>query len=393
MLLTEVKIRNARADGDKRLELPDGNGLTLRVSPDGRKAWTVTYRVAGGGRFDPTLGRNRAGEKKRISIGYWPTITLAQARAAASAIRAQALTGTDPKPASNKVPTTVEELIRAYCDNINVKMLTDKRRLLEARVKPVWGAREVQTLGRGELAELIRPLSPSRQFEVRKHVVAMFNWAADHGIVSANPFAGMRLKIEMKPRERALSIKEARRAYSAAADMGYPFGTLYQMLLLTGCRLRELAEAKWDWLDGDELIVPGSNRKNGRPHVVPLSSSVAGLVADLPRQGGPYLFSTTDGSKPISGFSKAKERLDKALGPAFPPFVVHDFRRTVRTQLSRAGVDAITAELILGHQLSGIMGVYDRYERVEERRSALEAWGRSLTSAGSDRRSGARLSG
>lgn len=383
MLLTEVKIRNARANGDKRLELSDGNGLTLRVSPDGRKAWTVTYRVAGGGKFDATLGRNRAGDKKRVSVGYWPSVTLAQARAAASAIRAQALTGADPKPASNKVPTTVAELIRAYCDNINVKMLTDKRRLLEARIKPVWGDREVHTLGRGELAELIRPLSPSRQFEVRKHVVAMFNWAADHGIVSANPFAGIRLKIEMKPRERALSINEARQAYSASADMGYPFGTLYQLLLLTGCRLREIAESRWDWLDGDELIIPGASRKNGRPHVVPLSSPAVKLVAALPHQDGPYLFSTTDGTRPVSGFSKAKERLDKSLGTDFPPFVVHDFRRTVRTQLSRAGVDAITAELILGHQLSGIMGVYDRYERVEERRSALEAWGRSLTSPAS----------
>ena len=70
MQLTEVKIRNSRVGNSDRLEMPDGNGLTLRVSADGRKAWSVTYRIAGAGKFDPKLGRNRAGDKRRKGIGY-----------------------------------------------------------------------------------------------------------------------------------------------------------------------------------------------------------------------------------------------------------------------------------------------------------------------------------
>ncbi len=378
MLLTDVKVRNARSNGGERVELTDGNGLTLRVSPDGRKAWSVTYRVAGGGPFDPELSRNRAGAKKRASIGYWPNVTLAQARAAASAIRAQALGGGDPKPASTTQPTTVEDLITAYCASVRVKLINEKRRLLEMYVQPAWGAREIHLLSRGELAQLIGSLSPSRQFEVRKQVVAMFNWAADHGLVNSNPFAGMRLKIEMKARERALSLREARRVYKAAGELGYPFGTLYQLLLLTGCRLREISDAKWDWVDGGEITIPGKSRKNGRPHIVPLSAQATALFENTARQEGPYIFSTTNGARPISGFSKSKQRLDAKLGSEFPSFVIHDFRRTVRTQLSRAGVDAITAELILGHQLSGIMGVYDRYERIKERWVASQAWADEL---------------
>ncbi len=378
MLLTDVKLRNAQANDGERLELTDGNGLLLRVSPDGRKGWSVIYRIAGGGPFDSELGRNRAGSKKRASIGYWPNVTLAQARAAASAIRAQALSGGDPRPAPTTQPTTVEHLITAYCASVRVKLINEKRRLLEMYVQPMWGAREIHSLSRGELSQLIGSLSPSRQFEVRKHVVAMFNWAADHGLVNSNPFAGMRLKIDMKGRERALSLREARRVYKAAVGLSYPFGTLYQLLLLTGCRLRELSDAKWDWVDGCELTIPGKNRKNGRPHIVPLSAQAMALFKSIGRQQGPYIFSTTDGARPISGFSKAKQRLSTALGSEFPPFVVHDFRRTVRTQLSRAGVDAITAELVLGHQLSGVMGVYDRYERVKERWCALQDWGDEL---------------
>ncbi len=378
MPLTEVKIRNCRAQDRERVELPDGNGLSLRVSTDGRKAWSVTYRVAGAGRFDPNLRRNRAGDKRRLSIGYWPEVSLAQARAAASAIRAQALGGSDPRPAETTVPTTVAQLIEAYCSNINVKTLEEKRRLLQARVKPIWGNREVHSLGRSELVALVQPLTPSRQFEVRKHVVAMFNWAADHGIIPVNPFVGIRLKIDMRPRDRVLTLAEAQRVYAVAGSIGYPFGTLYQLLLLTGCRLRELAECKWSWIESDEIIIPGEQRKTGKPHVVSITDTIRSVSATIVRQQGQYVFSTTNGTRPVSGFSKAKTLLDKRLGPDFPNFVIHDFRRTVRSHMSRLGVDAITAELVLGHQMSGVMGIYDRYERLTERRSALRSWANEL---------------
>lgn len=381
MLLTDVKIRNARANDKERVELPDGSGLSLRVSPDGRKAWSVTYRVAGAGCFDPNLKRNRAGDKRRLNVGYWPDVSLAQARAAASAIRAQALGGSDPRPPEKTVPTTVAQLIETYCSNINVKTLQEKRRLLDARVKPVWGNREVLSLGRSELFALVQPLTPSRQFEVRKHVVAMFNWAADHGIIPVNPFVGIRLKIDMHSRDRVLTLKEAQQVYKAASAMGYPFGTLYQLLLLSGCRLRELAECKWTWITNDEIVIPGGHRKTGKPHIVPITDSIRAVLSTIARQQDLYVFSTTDGVRPVSGFSKAKTSLDKRLGPDIPKFVIHDFRRTVRSHISRLGVDAITAELILGHQLSGVMGIYDRYERLSERKEALDSWAKCLASA------------
>ena len=173
MLLTDVKIRNASAKFGERVELSDGGGLSLRVSPDGRKTWSVTFRVAGAGCFDPNLKRNRAGGKRRFNVGYYPDVSLSQARAAASSIRAKAFGGSDPRPPEKTVPTTVAQLIEAYCSNINVKTLQEKRRLLNTRVKPVWGSRDVISLGRSELFALVHPLTPSRQFEVRKHVVAV----------------------------------------------------------------------------------------------------------------------------------------------------------------------------------------------------------------------------
>ena len=104
-----------------------------------------------------------------------------------------------------------------------------------------------------------------------------------------------------------------------------------------------------------------------------------GIVPDLPRWANPqgeFLFTTTAGARPVSGWSKTKERLNKLSGVA--DWVIHDLRRTVRTELPRLGVDGETAELLIGHKLGGIRGVYDRYQRLAERRQALELWAREL---------------
>src|SRR5262245_29286581 len=113
-MLTDVKIRNAKS-GAARVELPDGNGLVLRVSVDGRKAFTVSFRVAGAGVYDAQLQRRRAGPKRRLLLGYWPEMSLAQARVLASQARAKALSGTCPAGHMTDRPLTVEQLIGDYC--------------------------------------------------------------------------------------------------------------------------------------------------------------------------------------------------------------------------------------------------------------------------------------
>jgi integrase len=89
------------------------------------------------------------------------------------------------------------------------------------------------------------------------------------------------------------------------------------------------------------------------------------------------VFSTTAGRRPIQAFSHAKDRLDRAIaaaGATIPEFVVHDFRRCVRSGLGRLGVPAVVAELCLGHKQKGILDVYDRYSYLDEKRDALRQW-------------------
>ena len=177
------------------------------------------------------------------------------------------------------------------------------------------------------------------------------------------------------------------------------------MLALTGQRKSEVAEARWSEIDLTRKLwtIPAERMKADAAHVVPLSDDVIAIlgsgkndkVCGLPRfKKGDYLFSTTFGKKPVNGFSKAKERLDKrmlrswrALGRVsgkdrrkaqIEPWVIHDIRRTMRTGLSALPVSDLVRELVIAHTKPGLHKVYDQHAYREEKRHALELWAARL---------------
>jgi integrase len=106
---------------------------------------------------------------------------------------------------------------------------------------------------------------------------------------------------------------------------------------------------------------------------------VTRILEALPRfNGGDFIFSTTFGRVPVSGFSKAKARLDalvaEELGRPIEPFTIHDLRRTMRTGLSSLPIPDLVRELVIAHTKPGLHKVYDQFAYVEEKRRALELW-------------------
>ena len=100
---------------------------------------------------------------------------------------------------------------------------------------------------------------------------------------------------------------------------------------------------------------------------MPLSTAAQGLLNDLPRiEGCDYVF-TTDGRRPVSGFSTFKLKFDIACG--VKDWRLHDLRRSSRSLMSRAGVDHDIAERCMGHVIQGVRGVYDRHKYVDEMRA------------------------
>ncbi len=122
---------------------------------------------------------------------------------------------------------------------------------------------------------------------------------------------------------------------------------------------------------------PGRALKSARVHIVPLSKPAVQIIASLPRYiGGPYVFTTTSGRRPVSGFSKMKIRLDGTA--KITDWRLHDLRRTGRSEMARLKVDDVVAERVLNHGPRGLAKVYNVYQYIDEKSAALNLWAREL---------------
>ena len=134
-------------------------------------------------------------------------------------------------------------------------------------------------------------------------------------------------------------------------------------------------------LDGRTWTIPGARAKNGKPHVVALNGLAIDVLDQVPRIVDQDLLFSGNGRTAVSGFSSAKTRLDAMMGAA--GWVLHDLRRTATTGLARLGIAPHVADRVLNHQAGTIRGVaatYNRFEYLDERKAALDAWGRFVES-------------
>ena len=225
------------------------------------------------------------------------------------------------------------------------------------------------------------------------HLQALFKWALDRERVTASPIIGIRKPGDELSRDRYLSDDELPDVLRAIERESYPWSPIFRLLLSTGQRKNDVAAAKRSDcnLPRRELTIPRQRAKNKTSHVVPLTDEAVAIIEALPViNGSDYLFpAMRGGKKTVSGFGRAKARLDKIITAIraergedpLPEWTVHDLRRTVATGLERLGVPLPVTEAVLGHtsgSKKGVVAVYQRHEYREEKRRALEAWARHL---------------
>jgi integrase len=402
--LTVLAVERAKPDLQRRLEIPDGGlpGLYLVVQPSGAKSWALRYRYAG--------------KTRKMTLGAFPGIGLVAARDLASgAIRTNA-EGRDPGGEKSEARQG-EDLGRDLIENVATEFLTrfvrreyrassakQCQRLFDKEIVPVWSGRRVQDITKRDVLDLLDGivdrgvgLTANRTFGA---VRRFFNWCIDRDIVTASPCATVRMPFTEKSRDRVLTDDELRWLWKAADASGFPFGPITQLLLLTGQRREEvrgmreaeinLAEALW--------TLPGERTKNGRAHAVPLNAEAVEILTAIPKvKNRAGLIFTTNGATAVSGFSRDKARLDKAMlatarqeasdrgadpdKVSIAPWVLHDLRRTVASGLARLGIELPVIERVLNHvsgSFAGIVGVYQRHQFGPEMRKALDAWGRHV---------------
>lgn len=368
-VLTAASVSRLKLPATGQLEVFDRGypGLYLLLSYGGSRAFKFVYR------FD--------GKQRRLTLGSWPAMSLADARAAWRLARERIAAGEDPgktqepSGAGEFGAVAAEWLKRDQAGN---KSYTDVQRLLEVDVLPHWRHRRVEDIGRKDVLELIDGVadrgSPVMARRLHAHLHRLFEWSVGRGIIVANPLWSVPKVGNETPRDRILSDAELAKVWQAAGEIGWPFGPVYQLLILTGARRQEIAGLRWSELDGDQVKLDGKRTKNGLPHTIPLSAPAAALLYSLPRAGD--LIFTTNERTPISGWTRAKQRLDRLAG--INSWHVHDVRRVVATGLQRLSVPERVIEACLGHSTAsrnGLLRVYQVHGFDAEKRAALEAWG------------------
>jgi integrase len=382
--LNPQKINSLRAtDGRRRQDYWDSlcPGLGVRVTDKGTRTYVF------GARFD---GKNFT----RREIADVRAIDLADARKKARHWAELVDAGKDPKreeerlarAAAREQESTFGCVAAAFGDD----WLAGKRkhkvyvRQIEREFIPRWGKRPIADIERGEVIDLIKAKAvkdraPAEARNLLGLIKSLLGWALDHGLVDRNVTADIRpLRIigRKLSRDRALTVAELRALWMAASGLGYPVGTVFQMLVLSATRLNEVARAIWSEFDLDNRVwtIPAARMKGARPHVVPLSSAMVSILRSLPRfPQGNFVFTTTSGQRPVSVGSKIKQQLDTTLGFS-EGWRFHDIRRGCRSAFAEIGIGTETAEAILSHVRPGIVGTYDKYSYIKEKAAALEQW-------------------
>ena len=375
-------------------------GFGLRVTAAGAKSWICKTRVGTKQIFE-TLG----------TLARVPKVE--DARELARASQDKAARGVNPaeerrvetvRAAANTVKAAVERYL-AHCDRaLKPKTAAEWRRIFAHDVLPAWGERPLAEITKGDVLELVNDKAAMRErkrkgtsggaaIQAGKMLTRLrtfFGWAVANDLAPTDPTVGVRKPAKEAQRDRVLEDDEIAAFWVATGRLGNPFGPLLRLMLLTAQRESEVAGMRWSEIDGTIWTIPGNRAKNAKPHIVHLSALALEILGTVPRIVGQDLLFSGTGARPVSGFSAAKARLDRHMLDALceddeaaelPPWTLHDLRRTATTGIARLGIAPHVADKVLNHTagtIRGVAAVYNRFEYLDERRAALEAWGRCI---------------
>jgi integrase len=407
--LTQAAVERLKPPPSGRIEVWDSQlpGFGLRISASGLKTWQAFYRTNG-----------KPIREKLGTVAQIPNV--ADARELARQSMAKARTGAHPveyrrrkeeekqrQAASEEARqrNTLAALIDRYLIErpkdksrrpMRAEYLVETRRTLERDVKrSLLGKRPLDEITSDDVKGLVRGIAkyaPGQANHVLAYCSALFSWAVDEGLIAKSPAAGVKMPAQKVERERALGEEEIRPFWLASDRIGWPFGPLAQLLLLTAQRRDELAHATWNEFDLDKQTwtLPGERTKNGRAHIVHLSSLAIEILEKLPRIASRkgWVFTTGLGADtPISGFGRGRERIAAAMvemsGEEVAAFTLHDLRRSAATGMAALGIAPHVVDKVLNHssgKISGVAKIYNRFEYLPERKAALEAWSRHVES-------------
>ena len=369
MKLTDRQIRTSKAPASGRLTLTDGCGLQLRITSKDKRSWSLQYR--------------HQGRMLKYTIGSFPEVSLKDARTRSQKLRCEIQAGHNPqadKTAARKagklsVCDCFEEYLITHLQ-VHWKSWPEYERAMRRDVLPHIGSVSLTDLDKAQIRLVISKIigrgATTLANRVLQYISKMLKWAVGVGYLDANPASDIPKPAKEHSRERYLTLDEIRAILLATRQMGGPQGRLIEFLLLSGQRLNEVARLAWDEVKENRLEIPGLRNKSGETLITPLLPSLLQILEECPRQDGSFVFTTGNGTTPISSFSQIKASLSRLSGVNDWNF--HDFRRTLATLLSEKGIDRFSIKCALNHKDSSVTGIYDRSEHFKRKSLALTQW-------------------
>ncbi|MEQ8653880.1 MAG: tyrosine-type recombinase/integrase [Kiloniellales bacterium] len=352
-------------------------GLLIRLSPRGEKIWALRVMLKG--------------KRTRQTIGAYPAVGLAEARKVAGELLAAAREGQDlvelqerKRAAQMTFREAHDEYLAAVGPKLSPRYLKEKRQKIERHVSPLLQARPIRDLSRADLANLSDDLQrkgvgPEVNLVINE-VRACLRWYAERGLIDSVPILPRSARVKQMSRDRTLTDSEIKALWLALDDRPQHVADLFRLFLLTGARRGQVERLEWQHVDLEQRLwsAPPTHHKmgsrTGLTIVLPLADySVALLERRRETTDGRFVFpAIRAGAGAYNGTPEVVKALRKA--GVMTDWVVHDLRRTMRTTMRRLGIDEDVCEACLGHAPQGIVKVYDRYDRLEEKRDAFQRW-------------------
>jgi integrase len=381
------------------------SGFGVRVSETGRKTFTLAGRYPGGASYVTR------------ALGIYGRMSLEQARTKAREWLELISKGIDPEAERERLEIEAQRrrdnsfrvVAEAYIAQAvigKMRKADEAKRVIEKDFITPWGGRPVEDITSDDVAAAVEAVVARGARSQARNTLGLaktlFSWAARQKRfgLTTSPCGDLKAKYIIGAKsvvDRILSDTEVAAFWRAVDRFKYPYGPVYKLLLLTGLRLNEVADATWDEFDLKAKLwtipkerMKGTNEK-ARAHTVPLTDDILAILEQLPRfKSGDFLFSTTGGKTPVWMSDKIKKKLDKRMLRSLRalarkhgddptrvkllPWTNHDLRRTLRSGLSRLRIDHDVKEAVLAHAKPGLAGVYDRYDALDEKREALTLW-------------------
>ncbi|MCG3189297.1 MAG: Prophage integrase IntA [Burkholderiaceae bacterium] len=409
-LLTDKTIRAAlkKAAAGDATTLSDGEGLTLIARPDGGGWWRMRYWFGG--------------RENRLSLGTYPAVSLADARARRDDARKLIVAGTDPsaqrkedkrqraaRKAAEKAiadgeaaPGSFEHVALEWWAAVHTAKVSEghaERTLIRLRndVFPWVGSRPIAEIEAPELLAVLRKIEARGAIETAHRAKdacgQVFRYGIAAGHCTRNPAADLRDALKPVPTRHHAAIIDPKKGGELLRDLmaynGHPVTraalALSAMLLL---RPGELRQMEWAWIDFDSatLTIPGelmkrkkADKVNGVAHIVPLAPQAVAVLRELvPLTGGEgarYVFPTQyNVQRPMS--ENTVNLALRRMGYDRKTMTAHGFRAMARTMIAeRLGIAPEVIEAQLAHAVGDALGrAYNRTQYLEQRRDMMTKW-------------------